>query len=235
MFERVELITFDLDDTLWPCFPTIQAAEQALYQWLKRHAPGLTERHDPASLRSHRLATAERYPEVAHDLTEVRLRSLQALAREHGLHADLPEAANAVFREARNRVNPYREVIEVLRQLRERYRLVAVTNGNAQVEQTPLAGCFDHSFMAEEVGAAKPDPALFRAASRATGIAPERALHVGDDPLRDVEAARRHGMRTVWVNRGQGVWPQGVQGPDLQVGDLQEMQRHMGPRGSIPC
>jgi len=27
---RIELLTFDLDDTLWPCKPTIIAAEKTL-------------------------------------------------------------------------------------------------------------------------------------------------------------------------------------------------------------
>jgi putative hydrolase of the HAD superfamily len=224
MFDAVELITFDLDDTLWPCFPTIRAAEQALYEFLQQHAPSLTEQHDIDSLRTHRLSIAERHPEMAHNLTEVRLRSLQMLAQEHDLHADLPEAANAVFRDARNRVMPYDEVHEVLLGLRDRFVLVAVSNGNAQVEQTPLAGCFHHSFMAEQVGAAKPHPALFQAASRASGVRLDRALHVGDDPVRDIEAARQVGMRTVWVDREQGDWPHDVLPPDLQVGNLQELQ-----------
>jgi putative hydrolase of the HAD superfamily len=84
--------------------------------------------------------------------------------------------------------------------------------------------------MAEEVGAAKPHPALFHAASETAGIALERALHVGDDPLRDVEAARLVGMRTVWVNRGRSAWSQGLQRPDLEVSDLQELQRHLKDR-----
>ncbi len=227
MFDAVELITFDLDDTLWPCFPTIRAAEQVLYEFLQQHAPSLTEQHDIDSLRTHRLSIAEQCPEMAHNLTEVRLRSLQMLAQEHDLHMDLPEAANAVFRDARNQVTPFEEVHEVLLGLRDRFVLVAVSNGNAQVEQTPLAGCFHHSFLAEQVGAAKPDPALFQAASQASGVGLDRALHVGDDPVRDIEAARQAGMRTVWVDRAQGAWPVALPPADLQVSDLQELQRRL--------
>lgn len=223
MFERVRLITLDLDDTLWPCFPTIHAAEHALYDWLAGRAPSLVEAHDVDSLRGHRLVVAERYPEIAHDLTEVRLRSLAELVREFDLDADLPTAAIEVFRQARNRVDPYAEVVEALDTLRERYVLVAVSNGNAQVEHTPLAGCFHFSFMAEQVGAAKPDPALFNAASRASGIALHRALHVGDDPLRDVEAARLAGMHTAWVNRTDASWPGELQPADLAVSDLRRL------------
>ena len=132
-------------------------------------------------------------------------------------------AAIEVFRRARNLVTPYDEVLEALDVLRQRFVLVAISNGNAQVEQTPLAGRFHFSFMAEQVGAAKPDPALFRAASEATGIALQQALHVGDDPLRDVDAARRVGMRTAWVNRTRVSWPAELGPADLAVSDLRQL------------
>ena len=54
--------------------------------------------------------------------------------------------------------------------LRARYTLVSVTNGNSQIEQTPLHDSFDHSLTAAEVGAAKPDPAIFEVASARTGV-----------------------------------------------------------------
>ena len=223
VLEQVELITLDLDDTLWPCFPVIHAAEQELYAWLAEHAPQLTEVHDVDSLRAHRLELAARNPGLAHDLTGVRLGSLRELAETHGLDPQMPLRAIEVFRRARNRVTPYEEVSGALQRLRERFVLVAVSNGNAQVAQTPLAGCLHHSFMAEEVGAAKPEPALFHAASKASGIGLERALHVGDDPVRDIAAARDAGMCTAWVNRDGGAWPEGIAAADLQVDDLRQL------------
>lgn len=36
---RIRAITLDLDDTLWPVWPTIGRAEAALQQWLAEHAP----------------------------------------------------------------------------------------------------------------------------------------------------------------------------------------------------
>ena len=223
-FASVRLLTFDLDDTLWPCFPTILAAEQEVHAWFSEAAPLLAEKYDIDSLRRHRMQVAQENPHIAHDLTAIRVHSYRELAERHGLPEDLAHEANAIFRRARNRVTPYEEVVEVLGTLREFYVLVAVSNGNAQIEKTPLAGCFQHAFMAEEVGAAKPDPALFRAASAAAGIPLNQAAHVGDDPERDVEAARRAGLRSVWVNRGEADWPQQLPPPDLQVGDLYRLR-----------
>ena len=223
MFDRVRLICFDLDDTLWPCLPVIRRAEAECYRWLEERAPRLTARYSEVQLREHRLMTGKGNPHIAHDLTEVRLRSLATLLDEAGYEPGLADRASDVFRAARNRVTPYAEVVGTLGRLRQRFVLVSVTNGNSQIECTPLQGCFDFSLNAAEVGAAKPDPAIFHAASRQSGIPLQQFLHVGDDPLRDVQAARDIGLPTVWVNRAQGEWPAELSPADLEVENIAEL------------
>lgn len=223
MFADVRAITFDLDDTLWPCHAVIAAAEEATYAWLAERAPRLVERYTQAALREHRIAYGQRRPEIAHDLTALRQHALAELLAGHGYGGDLARQASDVFRAARNRVTPYDDVVPQLERLRRRYTLISVTNGNAQVERTPLRDCFHHSLSAAEVGAAKPDPAIFHAARRHAGVGFDAFLHVGDDPLRDVAAARALGMPTVWVNRVAAAWPNDLPPPDLAVGDLCEL------------
>src|SRR5205807_1475626 len=62
----------------------------------------------------------------------------------------------------------------------------------------PLVDLVVHSTAA---AAAKPDPAIFRAALSALGVAPSAALHAGDGPVADVEGARRAGLRAVLLDR----------------------------------
>ena len=95
----------------------------------------------------------------------------------------------------------YDEVFGELVRLRQRYTLVSVTNGNSQIEHTPLHASFDHSLTAAEVGAAKPDPAIFHAASERSGIPLMHSCTWAMIPSA-MSAARRLGIRTVWVNRG---------------------------------
>ena len=223
MFESVQLICFDLDDTLWPCHAVIRAAEDECYAWLDREAPRLTSRYTAEQLREHRFATGRRHPQIAHDLTEVRLRSLSVLLETVGYQAELAHRASDVFRAARNRVTPYDDVIDALAILRERFTLVSVTNGNSQIEHTPLDQSFDYSLSAAEVGAAKPHPAIFHAASRHSGVPLEAFLHVGDDPVRDVRAARDLGMPAVWVNRDRQEWPELLERADLEVATISEL------------
>ncbi|MEA3273726.1 MAG: HAD family hydrolase [Pseudomonadota bacterium] len=219
------LLTIDLDDTLWPCAPTIHRAEARLYSWLERTAPRLTEAHDPDSLRRQRRDLMQVRPEIAHDLTAVRRDSLRELLAAFGYEEDLADDAMALFLDHRNRVEPYSDVIPALRGLAVQYRLVSITNGNSDVTRTPLRGLFHHSLTAAGVGAARPDPALFLGALEWARIPSDQALHVGDDPRLDVEAARRVGMATVWVNRDGNSWPQELAPPDAEVADLIELDR----------
>lgn len=218
------LITIDLDDTLWPCSPVIRRAEQAHYAWLQREAATLTEAHDIAALREHRRRLMARRPELAHDFTALRAASLCALLQELGhpedLARELAEAATEVFLTARNQVEPYPDAPVALDRLRQAYTLASVTNGNADVHRTPLRTHFHFALTAAGVGVAKPAPDMFLRALERAGVKPRQAVHVGDDPELDVEAARRVGMGTVWVNRSGAPWPAHIEPADAAVGDL---------------
>ena len=62
-----------------------------------------------------------------------------------------------------------------------------------------------------DVGAAKPDPEIFRCALRLAGCSAGDAVMVGDRLDNDVIPAQQLGMRTVWVRQGYG----GLGNPDL--------------------
>jgi len=230
----IELVTIDLDDTLWPCLETIRRAEDALYAWLAERAPLLTEAHDIASLRDHRRDLMRENPSIAHDLTSVRRSSLGALLPAFGYDPALADEALTVFMEYRNQVEPFSDVALALRTLAVDYRLVSVTNGNSDIDRTPLRGLFHLSLTAADVGAAKPDPALFRAALAWAGVEPSQALHLGDHPHLDVQAARDIGMRAVWVNRAGLPWPPELQPPQTEVADLNALLRWLeGGKGGV--
>jgi putative hydrolase of the HAD superfamily len=219
----VRLITLDLDDTVWPCVPVIQAAEEAFHAWLLRHAPRLAETHDLASMRRHRRELMDTMPEIAHDLAQIRRRSLAMLLESFDYAAGLAEEAMALFDAHRNRVEPFEDVPPVLLALSERYRLVSLTNGTANPEATPLRGLFERSITAADAGAAKPHAALFIRALEHAGCAPGECLHLGDDPWMDVEGARAVGMTAVWVNRYGRAWPDELAPPTLTVTTLHQL------------
>lgn len=194
-------ITLDLDDTLWPVAPTLVAAEQQLSDWLHAHTPRTAGYLSPdvrAALRKQVLAD---HADRAHDLGFVRrelIRRALAAAGDDEAHAD---AAFAVFLAARQRVTFFDDVLPVLRDWSSRYRLIAISNGNADISSVGLGDLLHGAVSAHEMGCAKPDPRMFVEACRRAGVAPSEVLHIGDEPHLDVRAARAAGLRAVWIRR----------------------------------
>jgi putative hydrolase of the HAD superfamily len=58
-----------------------------------------------------------------------------------------------------------------------------------------------HILGIDDVGAAKPDPAMFHAGCAALGIEPGQVLYVGDSIDADARAASAAGLRGVWLDR----------------------------------
>jgi putative hydrolase of the HAD superfamily len=153
---------------------------------------------------------AQRRPELAADVTALRRASLAWHAERAGYDPGLADAGLAVFLAERRRVTPYPDVRPALERLAGTFPLIALTNGNADVWQSDLADLFGHFLTAADVGAAKPDPALFRAACGHLGLRSAELVHIGDDPVRDIHSARAFGSRTVWVNRDGAEWPEAL-------------------------
>lgn len=194
-------ITLDLDDTLWPVRPTLVAAEERLALWLAANAPATAAGFDAGLRKSLRARLLERHPDRAHDMSFLRLEALRLALAEAGDDPRLAEAAFEVFLTARQAVKPYPDVEAVLARWARRYRLVALSNGNADIGRIDCGRHFSAAISAHEIGFAKPDPRIFAAACEAAGAQPERCLHIGDDWQLDIVAARAAGMRAAWVRR----------------------------------
>lgn len=204
--QAIEAITLDLDDTLWPSGPALAAAESELHGWLERHAPAVAAALPPPKFALFRRALAGERPEMAHDFTALRGEAIRLALQQHGEDSALAGAAMAVFLEARSRVTLYDEVPAALARLSSRYRLVALTNGNADIVRAGVGRFFAETVTPAIAGTAKPDPRIFHAACASLGAAPDRVLHAGDHPDADVRGAARAGLRAAWINRGRVAW-----------------------------
>ncbi len=202
-----QILSFDLDDTLWPIGPVIAQAERELFEWLEGSYPDAVRAHSIESMRELRTRVAERFPQHGHDLTFLRRQALAEQFLAAGHDESLADRALEVFFSARNRVEFYPDVRPALRRLRERYRLFALSNGNADLERCGISELFDGHITARAAGAAKPDARIFAKLLAAAGVAAHEVLHVGDDPLADVVGARCAGLQSVWLNRDARAWP----------------------------
>lgn len=199
--DTIRAITLDLDDTLWPVLPTLVAAEATLEAWLAEHAPVTARSCGRPVLRDMRLALLDEHPERAHDMNWLRHEGLRRAIRSCGEDDSLADAAFDVFLTARQQVSLYPDVRPVLARWAKRYRLVAVTNGNADVRKVGLSDLFSACVSAHELGVGKPDARIFDAACEAGGATPQTTLHIGDDIELDVAGARRAGLYALWLRR----------------------------------
>ena len=225
---NIRAITLDLDDTLWEIHPVIRRAEQRLYEWLGENFPRITEMHTPTDLREVRAQIVIEFADRAHDLTFLRHTVLGRIGIAAGYGTDFIDDAFSVFDAIRNDVDIFPEVIPALEALGEQFRLIAVTNGNANLESIGIRHLFDDVVTAAMAGAAKPAPAVFDLAVQVGGASKAETLHVGDHPLYDVDGARAAGLRTAWVNRTESLWPDEYAAPELEVAHIGELPQLLG-------
>jgi putative hydrolase of the HAD superfamily len=147
-------------------------------------------------------------------LADLRRRCAAVVRGELGVELAVDEVQAAML--AAIRFRPYPEASGVLAALRERgCALVVVSNWDVSLhdvlDRTRLRPLVDAVVTSAELGVAKPDPAIFaRALVLAGGVAPEEALHAGDDVAADVEGARAAGIAAVLVARDGERPPPGV-------------------------
>jgi 2-haloalkanoic acid dehalogenase type II len=220
---RIRAICFDLDNTLWDVWPVIMRAERAMYDFLAERYPKTVANLTVEALREVRDAVAHEFPQMRHDFTFLRKQSLRKLAEMHAYPECLAEEAFEVFIRVRNEVTLYDEVLPALETLRQRFRLFAASNGNADLRKIGIGHLFERSVAARDVGAAKPDPVIFQKAIEGTGLEPHEVIYVGDDPLLDVVGARRAGMHPVWINRTGAAWPDDLEPPLQAIASLDDL------------
>jgi FMN hydrolase / 5-amino-6-(5-phospho-D-ribitylamino)uracil phosphatase len=221
---RIRAISLDLDDTLWPIWPCIERAEQALTDWLSLNAPMTAAlfanphaRHD---VREHVMRTRL---DIRHDLAAIRREAIRLALYRAGEDPRLAETAFDVFFAERNRVELYEDALPALEWLSARYPLIAISNGNADLTRTGVSAYFAKGGIhAAQLGIAKPDPRIFLAAAEVLGVPPEQVLHIGDDTSLDVLGAMSAGMQAIWINRYENLWTYERQ-PDDTVTQLNEV------------
>lgn len=154
------------------------------------------------SLRRHIEGNIEHRTEE--DLAGFKRRNAEMTAAELGIEAP----ANVLTEVAEHRIsfNPYPESEAVLRRLREMgTKVFAVSNWDIELvkvlDDLGWSGYFDGVIASAAVGIEKPEGEIFEEALRVGGASRDRVVHVGNDPITDVQGASRAGLDTVLVDR----------------------------------
>ena len=146
-------------------------------------------------------------------LKDLRRRCAAVVQESLGTSLPLADVEDALLAAIRFRAYP--EVPAALERLRAGgARLAVVSNWDVSLhdvlERTGLRGLVGAVVISAELGVAKPDPAIFRAALDRLGARAADAMHVGDSVEADVAGARAAGLEAVLVTRNGGPTPDGV-------------------------
>ncbi len=230
---RYRAVLFDLDDTLIPEEPAIEAGFAAVAErvWGSSSPERVHSLWDAASEVLREQAPAQAYLAAVHiDASDLlhgslvgggaqadSLRAFLPYYLEHAFDPALPETARLLtrelvdlWRETRlDALSVYSETVSVLNCLRGEVPLALVTNGLSQLQRdklelTGLTGYFASVVVSEEVGVGKPDGAMFRETLRRLGLDTSEAVMVGNDLERDIVGARSAGLAAIQITRADG-------------------------------
>ncbi|QKJ38352.1 HAD family hydrolase [Pseudomonas sp. MPDS] len=221
----IELITFDLDDTLWDTAPVIASAEAILRQWLTDNAANLGS-VPVEHLFTIREQVLREEPGLKHRISALRrrvlFRALQDAGYDQWQASELADEAFETFLHARHQLQIFPEVQPTLEILANHFALGVVTNGNADVRRLGLADYFKFALCAEDIGIAKPDARLFHEALQRGGATAQTAVHIGDHPGDDIAGAQQAGLRAIWFNPTGKTWD-AEHVPDAEIRSLTEL------------
>jgi len=135
--------------------------------------------------------------------------SWQRGLEQHGINDDEFAAllAERFPEERRRKPFVYEDSFSVLEQLKGKYKLLLLTNGSPDLQQTKLTitpelvPYFDQIVISGAFGKGKPDPSIFEHALSLLDLQKDEVLMVGDNLMTDILGATRAGIQSVWINR----------------------------------
>ena len=217
MNKKIELITFDLDDTLWDNMPTIRKAEIDTRKWIEDKVGRIEwgDFDDFLNLREELIIEDE---SIAWDISKLR----KEIFRKKLIHIEpesyrneLVDKAFEIFIQKRHEVEFYDGVEESIEQLSQKYSLGILTNGNADIFKFKIGKFFDFSISSLEAKDSKPNRSHFdQALKKINSSNYSEMLHIGDHQINDVFGALSLGIEALWFNNTNAEWSQSFKKPD---------------------
>lgn len=222
-----KVISFDLDDTLYDNSEVIRLAEQNCVDFLRNLSE--IKELDLDYWRSWKQQIERQDPILCEDVTAWRMKTIRAMLQFHGKSAveiePVLQQTMTYFLEWRHKIEVPLQSIEILNQLKTRYKLTALTNGNVDPKRIGLPH-FELVLAGGKHGRAKPHQDLFHQAAAYFNVRPQEILHIGDNLITDVQGAIQAGCQAVWLNLSEQIFeqfPEATVPPTLEINDLSQL------------
>ena len=227
--KKFQALSFDLDDTLYDNHSHMPVAEAAFLQELHKQFAA-TQTLTASTWQAHKHEVLANNPLLKNDMGELRRQVLARVFTALGFQGrSLQQAIDFsfdCFYFHRSNFSVNENIHSLLKKLAQRYPLVALTNGNVNLQQIGLAPYFTQVFKASLSLPMKPHQAMFNACKAALNLDAEQILHVGDNLHNDVYGALRAGMQSAWYAYDRGMHIKKEPSfllPNIQLHTLEEL------------
>lgn len=222
MLSGISTISFDLDDTLWDNQSVILRARENLYQKMTELYPLFSDRFSEEKFTKLGLKLyAEKNWKC--DLTALRKSHIKTALEQTNCATDRINELSDYYLYWRNQLELFSGVEKTLERLASRFSLIAITNGNANLNEIGIGQYFQFTVCAADVGEKKPSTKIFQFAIDQLNQKAKSIVHVGDKFDEDVEGAINSGMKAIWCNRhlqASNKQPTGLVGTITSINEL---------------
>ena len=223
-FSNVKALTFDLFGTVLDIGGSLRPH---IAEWLEGKGSDVSPDHFWQAWRARQ--RIEQYQDtimmLGHSgyLETARRALIYALAL-YGVQASKDKVAH--FMRAWQELAPFPEVVPALEQLKTRYRLVVLSNGDRRfldhLVKNRIQWEFDDVISVAVVGAFKPHPGVYRRAASILGLEVGECMMVSANSF-DVVGARACGFKAAFVDRYRLPYEDSPYRPDVGVNDFTEL------------
>jgi FMN phosphatase YigB (HAD superfamily) len=222
------LITFDLDDTIFPVGPVVADANKALFSHLSSLGCGTTQDEFLATTKQIRTELAAQNQAITY--TELRQRAIRKELIKHlknedeesiGMNDERVVGSYNLWEDNRHLAaekHLYPDTIQMLKELKKNHEgvvIAAITNGKGNpLKMESIKAYFDFCVSGEDDDVfplRKPSAGIYEVALKRfkeindLGEQEEICwIHVGDDLANDVGASATCGAKTIWVDLEEG-------------------------------
>jgi len=224
----VKAISFDLDDTLYNNGPVIERAQSGILEYIHKNFPELSELTQ-REWSLYRKLELKHYPELKHDVSLTRQQLLTRIMTIYGISEykaiEYSKQALTEFIKLRSDLTVPPASIQLLKNLRQHYPMIAITNGNVDTTKIKLDDKFEFVLRPGDGFKSKPDSDLFIEAAKRLNIDVSDILHVGDNPKTDVYGAQNSGAQAVWFNPDKQNFDGGSLLPTVEISRLENLYK----------
>ncbi len=222
--DGIKAISFDGDGTLWDFDKVMRHSLDIVLAELVKLVPEAAEKLDIEKMIEIRNRVADELKGKVTNLEEVRLEAFKQTLRYINRPDDILAAQlNELYLKHRfEDIKLYEDVLPVLGELQNKYKLGLLSNGNSYPERCGLDGIFQFVVFSQYIGFEKPDPRFYEEAIKTAGCPVGELLHIGDSLENDVAGANNVGIRSVWLNREGAVNTTGIK-PEFEIKSFSEL------------